>query len=170
MIKRLFLIRHAKSSWADPGLDDFARPLNKRGKKDAPEMAARLARIGVRPDLIVASPARRAKKTAIRMAEATGYETADIRYYDDLYLGFLKYHLQLIDELLLRADTLFLVGHNNTITELAEYLTGRYLGNVPTCGIVALEFSGPDGFTGEKGSARLLFFDFPKNSSDPGIH
>ena len=63
-------------------------------------MAARLARIGVRPDLIVSSPARRAKKTAIQMAEATGYETADIRYYNDLYLGFLKYHLQLIDELL----------------------------------------------------------------------
>ncbi len=169
MVKRLFLIRHAKSSWADPGLDDFARPLNKRGKKDAPKMAARLAEKGVRPDLIAASPAKRAKKTAICMAEATGYDIADIRYYDDLYLGFLNYHLKLIDELLLGADALFLVGHNNTITELAEYLIGRYLGNVPTCGIVGLEFSGPDGFTGKEGSARLMFFDFPKDRSDSGM-
>jgi len=169
MVKRLFLIRHAKSSWAAPGLDDFARPLNKRGKKDAPEMAARLVRTGVVPDLVVASPAKRARKTAIHMAEATGYEKADIRYDDDLYLGILSYHLQLITELLHGVDTLFLVGHNNTVTELAEYLTGRYLGNVPTCGIVALEFTGPAGFTGKKASAHLLFFDFPKNSSDTGI-
>jgi phosphohistidine phosphatase len=170
IVKRLYLIRHAKSSWSNPDLDDFARPLNKRGKEDCPEMAARLARAGIRPDLIVASPARRAKKTAIYMAKGTGYNKNNICYYDELYLGSLSYHLQLIDELLSNVDVLFLVGHNQTITELGEHLTGRHLGNVPTCGIVAVEYPGQDGFTAEAGAGRLLFFDFPKNKTDHGVH
>ncbi len=169
-MKPLYLIRHAKSSWSNPDLDDFARPLNKRGKKDCPNMAARLGKAGVRPDLIVASPAKRAKKTAICMAKCTGYEKDQIRYDDDLYLGSPSYHLRLIEQLLSRVDVLFLVGHNYTMTELGEYLTGSYLGNVPTCGIVAVEYSGPDGFTIKAGGGRLLFFDFPKNQSAPGAN
>lgn len=167
-MKRLYLIRHAKSSWSKPELDDFARPLNKRGKEDCPEMAARLGKAGVSPDLIVASPAKRAKKTAICMAKGTGYAKDKIRYDEELYLGSLSYHLQLIDEMLSKVDILFLVGHNYTMTELGEYLTGNYLGNVPTCGIVAVEYPEPDGFTSKAGTGELLFFDFPKNDPDPG--
>jgi phosphohistidine phosphatase len=162
-MKRLYLIRHAKSSWADIDLDDFARPLNKRGKKDGPEMAARLAKAGVRPDLIVASPAKRAKKTAICMAKGVGYDKGAIKYYDELYLGSFSYHLQLLEQLFPQVTSLFLVGHNNTITELAEYLTGMSLGNVPTCGVVAVEYAEQDGFTNRAGGGKLLFFDFPKN-------
>ncbi len=166
-MKRLYLIRHAKSSWSKPDLDDFARPLSKRGNEDCPEMAARLAEAGITPDLIVASPAKRAKKTAIFMAEGTGYAKEAIRYDNELYLGSLMYHLQVIDELLARVDVLFLVGHNNTITELAEYLTGNTFGNIPTCGIVAVEYAYRDGFSTEAGAGKLLFFDFPKNKAQP---
>jgi phosphohistidine phosphatase len=166
-VKQLFLIRHAKSSWSSPDLDDFARPLNKRGKEDGPDMAARLTGAGIHPDLIVASPAKRAKKTALYMAKGTGYNQDAISYYDELYLGSLSYHLQLIDKLFSKVDVLFLVGHNYTITELAEHLTGKSLGNVPTCGVVALEYAGQDGFTTEAGAGKLLFFDFPKNKSHP---
>lgn len=162
-MKRLFIIRHAKSSWSEPGLDDFDRPLNKRGKKDGPEMARRLADGAVRPDLIVASPAARAKKTAQLMAGGTGYDPHKIQYDDGLYLGSLSYHVQLAAALLARVDTLLLVGHNETLTELARYLSGRDLGNVPTCGIVALEFAGEPGFTGAAGSGKLLFFWSPKD-------
>ena len=168
-MKRLYLIRHAKSSWSNPDLDDFARPLNKRGKADCPEMAARLGKAGIRPDLIVASPAKRAKKTAICMAKGTGYNKNNISYYHELYLGSLSDHLCLIDELLSKVDVLFLVGHNHTMTELGEYLTGKYLGNVPTCGIVGLEYSEQDGFTSRAGAGRLLFFDFPKNKTEPVV-
>ncbi|NOR26483.1 MAG: histidine phosphatase family protein [Desulforhopalus sp.] len=168
-MKRLYLIRHAKSSWSHPDLDDFDRPLNKRGKVDCPEMAARLDRAGIRPDLIVASSAKRAKKTAISMAKGTGYNKKNIDYYDELYLGSLSYHLQLIDELLRKVDVLFLVGHNYTMTELGEHLTGSYLGNVPTCGIVGVEYPEPDGFTSGAGAGRLLFFDFPKNQTGTGV-
>jgi phosphohistidine phosphatase len=169
MMKRLYLIRHAKSSWSNPDLDDFARALNKRGKEDCAEMAARLGRAGVRPELIAASPAKRAKKTAICMAKGTGYDKDSIRYFDELYLGTVSYHLQLIEELFSSVNVLFLVGHNNTMTELAEYLTGAPLGNVPTCGIVAVEYADPQGFSAQVGAGKILFFDFPKNTSGSEI-
>lgn len=161
-MKQLYLIRHAKSSWDNPDLDDFSRPLNKRGKEDCRTMAERLSQAGVRPDLIVASPAKRTKKTAVCMAKETGYDKKSIRFYDQLYLGSMGYHLQLISELMRKVDVLFVVGHNNTITEIAEYLTGSSLGNVPTCGIVAVEYAGQDGFTAQPGAVKLLFFDYPK--------
>ncbi len=166
-MKELYLIRHAKSSWTKVDLDDFSRPLNKRGKEDCPEMASRLAGAGIIPDLIVASPAKRAKKTAICMARGTGYAIESICYDKELYLGSISYHLQVINELFVKVDVLFLVGHNNTITELAEYLSGNSLGNIPTCGIVALEYA--DGFIAEAGSGKLLFFDFPKNKEYPVV-
>lgn len=162
-MKRLYLIRHAKSSWTDPNLEDFDRPLNKRGKVDAPEMAGRLTRLEVKPDLIVASPARRARKTAIQMAKGTGYDKKAIRYYDDLYLGSLSYHLSLLTNLFSEVDILFLVGHNYTITELAEYLSGAIIENIPTCGVVAIEYDSDTGFVPDAGGGKLLFFDFPKN-------
>lgn len=161
-MKRLYLIRHAKSSWSNPDLDDFSRPLNKRGQEDCTEMASRLAKAGICPDLIIASPAKRAKKTALCMAKGTGYDKKDICFYDDLYSGTLSYHLDLIGEKLMKVDVLFLVGHNYVITELGEYLTGNPLDNVPTCGIVAVEYSGQDGFSADAGAGRLLFFDYPK--------
>jgi len=104
------------------------------------------------------------------MAKGTGYAKDKIRYDEELYLGSLSYHIQLIDEMLSKVDVLFLVGHNYTMTELGEYLTGNYLGNVPTCGIVAVEYPKPDGFTSQAGTGRLLFFDFPKNHTDPGVY
>jgi phosphohistidine phosphatase len=166
--RRLYLIRHAKSSWADPSLDDFDRPLNKRGKVNGPVMAERLAAKDIHPDCIVSSPARRARETALFMARGTGFRKQDICYDEKLYLGSLSYHLTLLEELFEKASVLFLVGHNHTITELAEYLTGEYLGNVPTCGVVGIEYPLKDGFTPEPGRGRLFFFDFPKNiGEDP---
>ena len=161
-MKTLYLIRHAKSSWTDAGLSDFDRPLNKRGKKAAPEMARRLALKEIVPDLIIASPARRAKDTAVCMAEGVGFSSAEILYDDGLYLGTLMYHLDVLTRLFAAVDTVFLVGHNETITELAEFLSGSYLGNVPTAGIVAVAF-GESGFVAGEGGGRLLFFDYPKN-------
>lgn len=161
-MKRLFLVRHAKSSWGDPGLDDFERPLSKRGKRNGPEMAQRLAGLSVVPDLIYSSPAKRAKKTAIYMAEGTGYPVSSISYHEGLYLGSVTYHLNLLQKGFKKADTVFLVGHNYTITELAEYLTGTRISNIPTCGVVAIEYSGEKGFSSEPGNGKLLFFDFPK--------
>ena len=164
-MNRLFLIRHAKSSWDSPDLDDFKRPLNNRGKRNGPEMAQRLAHLSVVPDLILASPAKRAKKTATYMAKGTGYPVESISYHEGLYLGSVDYHLDLLEKGFKKADTVFLVGHNYTITELAEYLTDTRISNVPTCGVVAIEYTDKKGFSRGSGKGSLLFFDFPKNIS-----
>lgn len=164
-MKRLFLIRHAKSSWDSPSHDDFKRPLNNRGKKNGPEMAQRLAHLSVVPDLILASPAKRAKKTATYMAKGTGYPAESISYHEGLYLGSMTYHLDLLEKGFKKVDTVFLVGHNYTITELAEYLTDTRISNVPTCGVVAIEYTDKKGFSRDSGRGKLLFFDFPKNTA-----
>lgn len=163
-MKRLYLVRHAKSSWSEPGLDDFHRPLNQRGKNNAAAMAKRLAAAGIRPDLILASPALRTKNTARFLAEGMGYPLEAIQFDNDLYLGSFSSHCRLLTTLFGQADVLFLVGHNGTITELAEHLSGRALGNVPTCGIVALEYSGKSGFSDAAGRGNLAFFWFPKDN------
>ncbi|BHH83888.1 SixA phosphatase family protein [Desulforhopalus sp. 52FAK] len=167
-MKRLFLIRHAKSSWGRPDLPDFDRPLNKRGKRNGPEMAARLARLSVLPDLIVASPAKRAKKTAVYMAKGTGYSKDKIQYNEGLYMGSMEFYISLLEESFATVDTIFLVGHNFTITDLAGYLSGAAIANVPTCGIVAIEYAGASGFSSAACDGKLLFFDFPKNDAAVG--
>ncbi|MFM7274917.1 MAG: SixA phosphatase family protein, partial [Gammaproteobacteria bacterium] len=84
-MKRLILCRHAKSSWADPGMADIDRPLNDRGKRDAPEMGRRLRERGVAPDLVVSSGARRARATARRIAAELGIDGDAVTIVERLY-------------------------------------------------------------------------------------
>src|SRR5688500_9738993 len=86
-MKTLILVRHAKSSWDTPGLTEFERPLNERGKKDAPEMASRLKDKGIKLDHVVSSPAKRAKRTARFFAETFDIDKDDILLVEDLYGG-----------------------------------------------------------------------------------
>lgn len=165
-MKQVYLIRHAKSSWANPALDDFDRPLNGRGKKNAPEMAGRLGSRGLRPDVIISSPAKRARRTAACMAKGTGYRKSDIIFDENLYIGSLSYHLEVIEKFFRKYDTLFVVGHNHTFTELADYLTGKEFGNVPTCGVVGISYCNKQRDVTIPGAGELLFFDYPKNSSE----
>lgn len=167
-LRQIYLIRHAKSSWADATLSDFDRPLNGRGKRDGPVMAERLGSLDVIPDVIISSPAKRAKKTAKFMAGGVGYSKKEILYNESLYLGSLSFHLHLLESLKFKYNTLFLVGHNHTITELGEFLTGQYLGNIPTSGVVAIGYDETEGFTPTAGTGTLLFFDYPKNTAWKG--
>lgn len=161
-MKRLFLIRHAKSSWNNPGLDDIDRPLNKRGKRDAPFMGARLKRYGIQPDLVYSSPAKRARKTARCIAESVGYPVADIVESSSIYTSDMSKLLTLVQGTDNTIEQLFLVGHNYVLTDFAEYLTGEMLGNVPTCGIVGIDFNGDGWATVTGGAGEMLFFDYPK--------
>jgi phosphohistidine phosphatase len=158
-MKQLYLIRHAKSSWRDATLDDYRRPLSSRGKKNALEMGKRLAAIGVCPDLIIASPAKRARKTAQAIARGCGGERTLVRWHDDLYLGTRAAHLELLSALAPDFAVLFLVGHDPAITEVAAHLSGASFDHIPTCGVVGLEYDEP--FSAAPGQGKLLFFDFP---------
>jgi phosphohistidine phosphatase len=167
-MKHLFLIRHAKSSWSNPGLSDFERPLNKRGKRDAPFMGKRLATIDPRPDCIISSPARRARKTARAVGAEIGFSKKDIILEDELYTFSAHTIIEILKRTSDSIQTLALVGHNHGITECGEYLSGERLDNVPTCGIVLIQFDckrwahiGPQ-------SGSLLLFDYPKLHADSG--
>jgi phosphohistidine phosphatase len=167
-LQHLYLIRHAKSSWADPGLDDFHRPLNQRGEKAVVLMGQRLAEAGIVPQLIVASPAARTRATASALAESVGYDGLGIRYDDGLYLGSEAYYCRLLENLFATVDSIFVVGHNNTISYVAAHLGGKDLGIVPTCGIVALEYD-DQGFAPPPRRGRLLFFWYPKDGGSTAI-
>lgn len=164
-MKTLYLLRHAKSSWDDPELDDFDRPLNRRGKRDAPEMGARLRERGVSPALLISSPARRALATARKVAREIGYERSSIGTDERLYLASAGELLDIVREQEERVDSVMLFGHNPGFTQLANVLTGERIDNVPTCGFVEIELVGPGWSSADPEAGRLVHFDFPKNRS-----
>ena len=127
-------------------------------------MAARLKSAGVFPDAIVASPAKRARKTARMIAKGVGYDRKQILYLDELYSGSFYTQLKIIGEQLGQHSVIFMVGHNHTLTELGEYLTKSHLGNVPTCGVVGVGFKEHNDSSCDIEEGQLLVFDFPKNN------
>lgn len=160
--KLLVLIRHAKSSWSDQSLSDYDRPLNKRGKRDAPFMAEQMRkREGVRPDLFLSSPAKRARKTAKHIAAAMSYPVASIVFMRELYLADEDDLFETVAQTDEAVKTLFLVGHNYGLTDLADVLTGADIDNVPTAGIVGIEIT-KKWKEMRRGEGKLLFFDYPK--------
>lgn len=161
-MKTLYLIRHAKSDWSDESLSDFDRPLNHRGMKDAPLMGSHLADKGIHPDLILSSPALRAKTTALAIASVLSYPHESIRYESDLYACDVETILSAIRGVSDSIDTIFLFGHNPELTECTNYLTDGDIENIPTCGIVEMWLLKDDWKSIGKNSAELRSFDFPK--------
>jgi phosphohistidine phosphatase len=139
-MKTLLLMRHAKSSRDDASLSDHDRPLNDRGKRDAPRMGALLAEEGLRPDLIVSSSARRARKTALRVAEALGYD-GPIEERDDLYLSPPGVWLAMLQALPDDANCVLCVGHNPTLEGLVWQLGGTRQ-SMPTAAIAEFLLEG----------------------------
>lgn len=162
-MKKIVLVRHAKSSWKFPELKDLDRPLKKRGLDDAPLMGKVLQEHEVKPDLIISSPAERALITAKIIANQIGYDEANIISNPHLYLesrsNLLK-EIQALDDM---HNTVFFIGHNPGVTNLANYLSsGKSIDNIPTCGAVAIQFEVESWKDIEKGEGKLLFFDIPK--------
>jgi len=167
-VKRLTLVRHGKSGQKDGSLPDFERPLSRRGKEDAPEMGRRLAARGVIPDALVTSPAKRARKTAEKIARALDFPKDEIRDDSRVYdagVGTLISVLRDFDD---AWDHVLLVGHNPGFTDLANLLGGLAIDNVPTCGVVCLDLADTSWQKAAEGSGTLVFFDFPKNPAGTG--
>lgn len=141
MMKSLLMIRHAKSSWNDPRLKDFDRPLNSRGTRNAPMMAKRLKAVGMVPDLIIASPARRAQDTARAMAEVWGLEQPDLSLEPSLYHASATEILSVIQQAPEFVSRLALFGHNPGFHDAVERLTGMRIEKFRTCAIADITFS-----------------------------
>lgn len=162
-MKRLTLVRHAKSSWKDRSLSDFERPLNKRGKHDAPMMGERLVKLKFVPDLILSSPAKRAIKTARVIADAIGYPEKKILEKRAVYDADRTTLVQIIQALDDKLQHVMLFGHNPTFTYLANDFIEQHIENIPTCGIVCIDFDVQSWSDISPGKGRLVFFDYPKN-------
>lgn len=162
-MKTLYLIRHGKSSWDNPGLADFDRPLATRGKMDGPRMGAYLAEQSAKPDLLLSSPANRAYSTAKLIADAVGYEGSRIAtdrkiYHADVYE--LRNIVKDIDD---KYKTVMLFGHNPGFTEFVNFLTGLNISNLPTTGIACIDFHVDSWSEVRRHAGECRYMKFPKN-------
>lgn len=160
-MKELILIRHAKSSWSNPLLEDFERPLNKRGAKNAPFMAKILKQKEVNPDLIISSPSKRTKDTLdffIKEFDYKGEIIFEESIYEAPYINILKV-IKNIDD---KHKTIFLIGHNPGLNDLSNFLLGEFKDNIPTCGTVKIDFDVKSWKDIGKENSKLVFFEFPK--------
>lgn len=163
--KTLLVIRHAKSSWEPGTLNDFERPLNERGKKDAPAMAQRLKERNISIDAFVASPAKRAKKTAELFTEAVGRNKEDVLFISKLYHADTATFFEVAEALTDDLNTVAIFSHNPGITDFVNLLTKEVrLDNMPTCGIFAVQLNDPSWKNFRKAGKTFLFFDYPKNA------
>jgi phosphohistidine phosphatase len=132
-MKTLLILRHAKSSWKFPDLTDHDRPLNSRGKRDAPLIGNKLAKEGLVPDVIITSSAIRAQATAKKVAKASGYQ-GEIAIESSLYGGGPQTYLKIVRNQLDRHNKILLVGHNPDVEQLLDILTGTEV-IMPTCAL-----------------------------------
>jgi len=136
-MKTLYLLRHAKSSWDDPNLADFDRPLNDRGRSAAPFMGELMANRDLSPDLILSSPAERAKQTAELVRKASG-NAAEIRHEELIYEASPQMLLQIASAIKPRFDSAMIVGHNPGIESFIRVLTKRSE-RMPTAALAVID-------------------------------
>jgi phosphohistidine phosphatase len=161
-MKTLYLVRHAKSSWKYPNLDDFERPLNKRGRKNAPFMGSILKKLKVAPDLVLSSPANRAATTARTIADHIDYPLDNIQYSEIIYSfseNALIHVIRQIDDNVKKA---MVVGHNPALTDLANTIGDTTISNIPTSGVCCIELDISSWANLNEHCGGLKFFEFPK--------
>ena len=164
-MKIIYFVRHAKSSWDDITLDDHDRPLNKRGRRDAPVMARRLLGIDVAPDGILSSTAVRAQQTAAVFAEILNVDASAQYYEEGLYHAMPTIIEQHIRNLSDQWNTLLVFGHNPGYTNLANRLQNNaYIGNLPTCGIVGAQAEINEWADFSLAAARRIAYLYPKQT------
>ncbi len=163
MSKKILLVRHAKSDWADSSLKDFDRPLNARGLRDAPEMAHRIKVENLEPQKIVSSPAIRAFQTSKVMADTWGIKSDEIELVSAIYEASTSSLLKIVNEFDDEYDYIALCGHNNGITDFAAYLTDADIYNIPTCGMVLIQFPFDSWKMASKYTGAVVRYDYPKS-------
>ena len=138
-MKTLLLLRHAKSGWKDNGVRDFDRPLNQRGMKAAPAMGKLIRKRKLQPDLVLSSPAERARQTTQLVIEAAGLKT-ELRYDERIYEAGVARLLEIISQIDDEVNVAMLVGHNPGFEELQEALTGEAQA-LPTAALACIELN-----------------------------
>jgi phosphohistidine phosphatase len=161
-MKQLLLVRHAKSSWANVGQDDFDRPLNDRGLKDAPSMANRIKTKGVQIDQFISSTALRAFTTASFFAAAYEQKPSSIFQLKQLYHAPPAVYYEVIQNIDDSIDTAAIFAHNPGITDFINELDLNYVSNMPTCGVFTINIETDHWNDFNKAKKVFWFFDYPK--------
>ena len=162
MSKLLFLVRHAKSSWDDPSLSDLERPLNERGKKDAPEMAKRLNSKKLRIDAFVSSPAKRARQTCKYFTKEFDAKKKNIVREPKLYEAGDQSFYEVIEGFKNKWDSVAVFSHNPGITSFANSLTENHVDDMPTCSVFAIRVDADKWKDFKTAKKTFLFFEYPK--------
>jgi len=167
-MKTLYIVRHAKSSWENAELSDFERPLNERGKDDAPRMGKWLKEKEFSPDLVLSSPAKRALSTARKICKVIGFNKEDIKTDRRLYHADDEMMLSVLRENKGKYNKIMMVGHNPGLTEFVNSIVNEEIDidNVPTCGVVGFSFDTDEWSKINWGTGKFLFFEYPKKKED----
>lgn len=168
MIKKLLLVRHASSDYAGLGVKDIDRMLNDRGIQQAHTMAAYVKDKGIRPDIVLASPAKRTHKTALFFVDSLGIGENKINLLNDIYEAEPETLLDIIHKTPNEIETLMIVGHNPSIALLSSFLSSHMIDEVPTCGVVDMAFdvSGWDSI--REGDGMFISLDVPDKLVNQG--
>ena len=161
-MKTLTLIRHAKSSWSNPDLDDFDRPLNKRGSRNAPFMGTVLRSRRTEFDQVFSSPAKRAIETAKIICAEIGYEPDRIEQVEALYHVSAEDLLKFVHGVSDDFDNIAVVGHNPGLNDLANSLATQHVENIPTAGIVVFADNAGRWRDFGRKKMKITEFDYPK--------
>ena len=164
MKKKILIMRHAKSSWSDEKLKDFDRPLNARGKKDAPKMGRYLKELGIAPDQIFSSPAERAKLTTLAVAKELGVNSVAIRWDEELYFGNPMAYLNAIRSADQDSNAVMTVGHNPMSAEIMSALSLQsFTHHVPTAALACFETDVEKWKDVKQSGCKLLWIVSPKD-------
>jgi phosphohistidine phosphatase len=161
-MRRITLLRHAKSDWDNPSQNDFHRTLNQRGEKNAKLIAKRLKNSGVRPSLIISSDAVRAISTARLIARGIGYPIEFIQPDHELYLASPVGIIDVLEREGENYTDVMIIGHNPGLTELANRLSNSQIDNIPTCGVFAVDIEIDSWADLANTQGTMNYFDYPK--------
>lgn len=164
-MKKLFLIRHAKSSWDNHSLSDIDRPLNKRGEQNALMMSEILLAGNNLPQLFLSSPAVRAINTAKIFAARFRIDPDLIKIEQSIYEAGIRELFLVVNDINDGYDTVFLFGHNPGLSSFTNLIGDKFIPEMPTCAIAGLEFDINRWSKVERGTGKLFLFDYPKKHS-----
>lgn len=161
-MKTLYIVRHAKSSWADLSTQDIDRPLNQRGRRDAPVISSKCMELKYIPELIITSNAKRAQETAEYFIKKFGLSDSETQVNGKLYHAPEDTYFeeaQLVDD---GINAIMMFGHNPGITYLANNISEKYIDNVPTCGVLVITSTASSWVDIDPMNCKLINFIFPK--------
>lgn len=161
-MKKLYIVRHAKSSWDESGVSDHDRKLSERGNRDAPRMGKLFQKLGYKPEVIYSSSANRALTTARIIAKKIDYPLEDIIITHKIYDAMTSDLIKLINTMDDKFSSLMLFGHNPSFTVLSNLLSDKYIDNIPTCGATVIQLNVKSWKEVESDCGSLIAFEYPK--------